>query len=549
MLENGATITNEQGQDTLVLLPHDVEKCEKISARASKTAALTVSELWLERCILGKNFINPQDYPLGQIIQNPKMMGFSKLTINATGFDALETLHISKMVTLLGGDYMQVFTSKVSLLVCKCGSSNQQKLQLAQHASIPVVSEAWLWAVLKTNRKPPVDGYLVQPITGVLSKTEVATTSDRPKPDTAYVEVSTIPLKHQARPQQVKQSHHGQSRQKNLKSKVQEDAATYSPHVHVHRDLTEEPEQAIDHGSSTVKSASSTSTNSETQRDSFVWVEPPLKEVNTNSPVKKPRSHGDKNELIVSYDGVCSIQESDPKMNETTDNRCESKGNPTEDTTGKATAVSSLNGAIRELLDQQSRKNYPTASANNGSSTKGRLVGRALSNLSNTSATSYTGLSRAGSVESINTDGIGSEIASMPSVKQSSDVMAAAGKSGFSLMGRAKSTLTGIKPSALGLDDPDMVRGNFQGDEEAPQMTQLGYEDPEEAVLLREKLAEYRRKRSRQGQKDNDPKPVIQPKRERKIRDDDVLMTAGWGAGRRTRNKPKSPPDQEITKF
>jgi DNA replication regulator DPB11 len=556
LLENGATIATEhhhddawQDHDVLVLLPHDVEKNEKISAHASKIAALSVSELWLERCMLEKSFIKPQDYPLGQIIQKPTMMGFSKLTINATGFDALETLHISKMITLLGGDYVQVFTSKVSLLVCKSGSSNQQKLQLAQHSSIPVVTEAWLWAVLKTSRKPPVDRYLVQPITGVLSKTEVATTSDRTKPDTAYVEVSTIPLKHQARPQQVKQSHQGQSRRKSLKSKMQEDAATDNHHVHVHKDLTEEPEQHIDHGSSTLKSTSSTSTNNETQGGSFAWVEPPLKEVNTNSPAKKPRTHGEKNDLVASYDGICNIQESDLKMNETPDSRCETKGSLTEDTNGKATAVLSLNGAIRELLDQQSRKKHTTASSNNESSTKGRLIGRALSNLSNTSAASNTRLSRAGSVESINTDGIGSEIASMPSGKQSSDAMAAAEKSGFSLMGRAKSTLTGIKPSALGLDDPDMVRGNFQAEEEAPQMTQLGYEDPEEAVLLREKLAEYRRKRSRQGQKDNDPKPVMQQKRERKIRDDDVLMTGGWGTGRRTRNRPKSPPDQEITKF
>lgn len=533
----------------MVLMPHDIEENKTISAHTSKTAALTVSELWLERCILEKSFINPHDYPLGQVIQKKQVMGFLNLTINATGFDPLETLHISKIITLLGGEYVQIFTPNVSILVCKSGTSNQQKLQLAQRSSIPVVTEGWLWAVIETSRKPPVERYLVQPITGILSKTEAATTDDRPKSDAAYVEVSTIPLKHRARPQQVKESRQGRHRQKGLKLKVQEDATTDRPQLLVHRDLPAEPEQHIDRGSSTEKSTSSNSTNDETQTESFVWVEPPLKEVNSNSPVRKPRSREDKNDLIQSNNGICGMQDADLKMKETSNSRSETKDNLVEDMNGKAATVQSLNGAIRELLDQQSRKKHSNVTVNPESSTKGRLVGRALSNLSNTSVTSNARLSRAGSVESMNTDGIGSEIASMPSGKQSNESLNTAEKGSFSLMGRAKSTLTGIKPSVLGLDDPDMVRGNFQPEEEAPQMTQLGYEDPEEAVLLREKLAEYRRKRSKQGQKDSDPKPVVHQKRDRKIRDDDVLMTAGWGAGRRTRNKPRSPPDQEITKF
>ncbi|KEF53086.1 uncharacterized protein A1O9_10994 [Exophiala aquamarina CBS 119918] len=549
LLENGAKITTEKEHGTLVLMPHDIEENKTTSANAPKTTALTVSELWLERCIWEKSFISPQDYLLGQVIQKRLTLGFSNLTINATGFDPLETLHVSKIITLLGGKYVQIFTPNVSMLLCKSGTSNQQKLQLAQHSSIPVVTEAWLWAVIKTSRKLPVDRYLVQPITGSLLKTESVNTSNRPMSGAAYVEVSTIPLKHQPRPQQGNQPHQGGQRQKGLKSTVQEDATSDRPQLRVHSDLTAEPEQHIDRGSSPETSTSLNSTNGETQNASFVRVEAPLKEVNTNSPVRKACSCDDKNELTQSNNGIYGIQTVDLKMNETSNSRSETKDVLVEDTNGKAVAVQSLNGAIRELLDQQSRKKHSNAIGNPESSTKGRLVGRALSNLSNASATSNVRLSRADSVESMNTDGIGSELVSMPSGNQSNEPLTTVEKGSFSLMGRAKSTLTGIKPSVLGLDDPDMVRGNFQPEEEAPQMTQLGYEDPEEAVLLREKLAEYRRKRSKQGQKESDPKPAIQQKQDRKIRDDDVLLTAGWGAGRRTRNKPRSPPDQEITKF
>ena len=473
------------------------------------------------------------------------MLGFSNLRINATGFDPLETLHISKIITLLGGEYAQIFTPKVSMLVCKSGTSSHQKLQLAQHSSIPVVIDAWLWEVIKTSRKPLVDKYLVQPI----ARTEEATTGDRPKSDATYIEVSTIPLKHRVRPKQVKESLQRRQHQKGLISTGLQDVTTDRAQDRVHRLSVAELEQQSDRGSSTEKSISSNSTNDETQTGASELVEAPLKEVDSNSPARRPRSREDKSDAIQASNGICGMQDADSETKETRPRRPERKDNLLEDTNGKATVVQSLNGAIRELLDQQSRKQHSNGAVNLENSAKGRLIGRALSNLSNASATSNARFSRAGSVESMNTDGVGSEVASMPSGKQTNEPLTTAERGSFSLMGRATSTLTGIKPSVVGVDDPDMVCGNFQPEEEAPQMTQLGYEDPEEAVLLREKLAEYRRKRSKQGQKDCDPKPVVQQKRDRKIRDDDVLMDAGWGAGRRTRNKPRNLPDQEITKF
>lgn len=493
-----------------------------------------------------KAFINPQDYPLGQIIEKPMMPDFSNFTINATGFGALETLHISKMVALLGGKYVEILTPKVALLLCKSRSSNQQKLELAKHFNIPVVTEAWLFQVLKTGRRLPVDMYLVQPFTSVLSKTASAKAGHPSKSEGTYVEVSTIPLKSEPKARPVKQSDARESRRKDPMPATGKDARTDGSYTHVHQDSTEEPEHHTDRDSNTVKSGSSSSTNHETLGDSFVWVEPPLREVNTNSPVKKPRSHGDKSDLNHSHNGSYSNKDPDQHTKETTDHLPERQDGPTEDKNGKAANVQNLNGAIRELLDQQNRKKHTPTNANTETSAKGRLIGRALSNLSNTS---NARLSRAGSVDSMNTDGIGSEIASMPTGKQGSEPMSGAERSGFSLMGRAKSTLTGIKPSAFDFDDPDMVRGHFQTEDDTPQMTQLGYEDPEEAIILREKLAESRRTRSRQGQKEADPKPVAQQKKGRKIKDDDILMDAGWGAGRRTRNKPKSPPNQEMAKF
>ncbi|KAK5060071.1 hypothetical protein LTR84_009955 [Exophiala bonariae] len=553
LLENGATITNEQAEgdgdhddDVLILLPHDIAKTSQASIHPSNPTAVTVSELWLEQCMFQKRFVNPQDYPLGKIIEKSLMPDFSKLTINATGFGALETLHTSKMVTLLGGKYVEILTPTVGMLLCKSGSSNQQKLGLAKHFNIPVVTESWLYQVLETSRNLPLDKYLVQPFTNSSAKTEAAKPSHRSKPDGAYVEVSTIPLKSETKSPHGKHPDVRPSRQKGSNMSLSGDAAIDGSFTYVHRDSTEEPEKQVDHDSNTMKSENSNSTNREALGDSFVWVEPPLKEVNANSPIKKPRGQGDKSDTKHLHDDNHCKQNSDQQTSKATDHPCQGKDYPAEDMTEKATSVLNLNGAIRELLDQQNRKKHTTTNASNENLTKGRLIGRALSNLSNTS---NTRISRAGSVDSMNTDGIGSEIASMPPGKQSTESASGAEKSGFSLMGRAKSTLSGIKSFALGLHDPDMVRGDFQREDDTPQMTQLGYEDPEEAIILRQKLAESRRTRSKQGAKEIEPKPVVQQKKGRKIKDDDVLADAGWGAGRRTRNKPKSPPNQEIAKF
>jgi hypothetical protein len=217
--------------------------------------------------------------------------------------------------------------------------------------------------------------------------------------------------------------------------------------------------------------------------------------------------------------------------------------------------IAAINGAIRDMLDSRPKKKAGNNGGAGEAKKKGRLVGRALSNLSNASSTSNVRRSREGSINSINTDGVGSELPATQSADNQSDGTAsAAGKNRFSFTGRAKTTLTGLSSAALGMDDPDLARQDrFVAEQEAaPRMTQLGYEDPEEAVLLRQKLAASRGKRSKtdgaEEEGENQPADLKlatkQKPTDRKIRDDDIMAGAGsnWGAGRRTRHKQRSPP-------
>lgn len=501
-----------------------------------------------------KSLVPPEDYPLGKVINGPATP-FTGVSVNATGFEGIEARHISKIIQVLGGEYAEVFTSAVSVLICKpgeIGKVKQQKFDLAQRSSIPIVSEEWLWSTIRTMKKAKVENYLTRPYQGRMLDEQIARHKQAPSKE--YVEVSTLPLPPDISEKRARQ----QSKPDRSLSEPQNDAtAVKQPQeslAMVYQDLHE---HSLDS-----EHASDRPNQSNTQAESCVHDDMPLQEVSSNSTGRNSRSSGQRKSSIQGLDGPASME--NPKQEENAQDTTQKFSDEP-----KSNNVQAINGAIREILDQHSKKK----SANNKprddpGKKKGRLIGRALSNLSNSSATSTMRRSRASSIDSMNTDGMGSEIVPLQSGNQSAEAASATvaekASSKFSFTGRAKTTLgagagMGMKPRPFEMHDLDLSMGDFPGREEAaPPMTQLGYEDPEEAIALREKLAESRRKRSKNnndgdGKNEDVPtntKQVTRVKSDRKIRDDDMLAgaNAGWGAGRRTRHKQRSP-HQGIQEF
>lgn len=540
LVENGAIIAGEdhnqyvpRAVDTYVIVPHDLARNKANVARFSQTDHQVVSELWLERCMLEKSFIPPQSYPLGLFLKGPCSNGFFKLTVNATGFDALETLHISKIVALLGGKYVQIFTPAVSVLVCKGGKTNKPKLDLAQHSGIPCVSEEWLWSTIKHGRKAPVESYLIQQSTAKAD----GPAGKKPAPK-EYVEVGTMPLRPEYRNQQSRGSNKAMRHLAEPRHETK--GATNGPKagIEVHEESQDDGAAPDENQSFNPNSAGGSAEDDDTRAGSYL----PLQDNSlSNSPGRSGRTLHTKKASIQSLDGNCSMPDSKSAAN--------TQGAAPEPGEGedlpKMTDIRSINGAIREILEHQTKKKPKAGDVkdlSNEPGRKGRLVGRALSNLSNSSATSNTKrMSRASSVDSVNTDGIGSEVTKTHTANSTGEATSPLERASFTFTGRAQTALTGIQAHAMGVDDLDLSRGSHQA-EEVPPMTQLGYEDPEEAVLLRQKLAESRRKRSKEGDSEDEPKPpAARPRMERKLRDDVLVTSAGWGAGRRTRHKQRSP--------
>lgn len=508
LLEKGAIVLEtlqqlkEAAQDAekILIVPHTTPANRIRPIFDSATSLAVVSEFWLEFCMYQKRYISPQLYPLCSIMPQTKPPGFSQLRINATEFSGIQALHISKVVNALGGQYEETFTCGVSALICNNGGDSVQKLKHAQMWQVPVVSISWLVSCIREGRLASFEKHLIeQP---ALLRTE--RTEDREKSG---------------------------SRDRTARESTRLPGSDFLVHQDSRDTRLPKP-------------------NAETM-DVAGKVQPEhrgpvLQEISPNSPPKPQPSEPEpeirpKKRLFQTLDGASSFSR-DTENNQISD-------------LAQADSVLSHppyhNDIASEIRDFYSMKAKSSNSIKPNSLPKNRkLQGRALSNLSNGSATSRR--SRASSIDSVNTDGIGSEIA--PSGKDKSQ------EPEPRFTGRAKSRLfenSDPAPTSLGLgiglgiNESLANPEDFVPEEAPPQMTQLRYDESDDTIALREKLAARRRARSRLGQKDGDPSPVREgddmvdgkdkdkdkDKESRRIRDDDLIANAGWGGGRRTRQK------------
>lgn len=512
----------------ILLLPHQTPSDQTLEADAKASNFTVASELWIEHCMFTKSFHPPNSYPLGQLLPRTKPTGFANLVITSTGFSGIVPNHIAKMVQLLGAKYEQTFTRATTVLICNSSHPNSQKLELAHSWSTPVVQESWLWACLKENRKV---SYIAH-ASGVSIPSKRAQTGSRHE-TTGTRTSDKAPLKGMSSPDnEVTQA--ANESVETVKAVPTRHQAIERPgsDFKVHTDMKPTPMDSF-----TAQSKPVTISQLETKMSTN---QPLLPKSPNSSPQRlNDKSLKTKKRLFQTFEGPSSDAENAERTQQKNDG-----ARQLATASIPASHVQTLNGEIRELLDQKARlKDRRVATVESVAEPKKKLMGRALSNLSNSSATSHVRQSRAGSVDSINTDGVGSEIG--PSASANNKYEERAGSiSNPSFIGRAKSKLLESGTSSLAIASASMdMEAEEQWAEEAPEpaLTQLVYEDPEEAIKLREKLAAKRRLRSKLGQKDDDPKPKVQHVAPNRIKDDDVLVDSGWGAGRRTRQKDKSP--------
>lgn len=248
-----------------------------------------------------------------------------------------------------------------------------------------------------------------------------------------------------------------------------------------------------------------------------------------------------------------------------------------------------LETAISDLLKQKRNGPQRSSSAENKDAgnrphRRRQLLGRASSNSStlatgnnNNSAQLHRGASRASSIDTMNEDGYGSVVEGLdsPSAKANSNAQSfTSGPATTKITATATAATTTSAAKNAGQPDAHELRENRldflreynmfndlrdredaglareEPDENTPEMTQLGYEDPD-AAAMREQIMQHAEKLNGEsgnggGSRDALAAAGNEKKQKNKNADSsrnlvigrlqDHELVAGWGAGRRTRS-------------
>jgi DNA replication regulator DPB11 len=503
-----------------------------------------VTDMWAERCLQSKRFVEPDEHVFSRPIPVFPMPGFEKFIVNSTGVANIDLLHVSKAIRLLGAKYDQVLKPGISVLLCNPNKAGEDKLRHAREWRIPAVSIEWLWACVRIGQVQSFRPFQLKqgqvpreidfdPNPNILARQpEPIEIIGRGRPPKNIQHAETGPGKNTRHRDSFldNTSSHQTSRMSRVKPDPGEAFLKSPQRTEDSAELRSKkklPPQNVGAGEDRRDAVEGCEYN-----DEEAEVGLPLQELSTNSPPKPEMAPSPrKGRLFRHFDGQSSL----PGRVQDDD----SPSAPEATSTGKTTYIppqpESINGAIKELLGKNkvkdSRAAHPTAK-----SKKKRLLGRALSNMSNSSREGCNiQASRASSIDSVNTDGLGSVI--LDETSQGRRNGTSAGRRS-SFTGLACVQEQGVKESPFEFGDAALYREEYHEEEEPPQMTQLGYENPDDAVALREMLAERRRNRTRQGQEDVKPPDAKEGK---KIKDDATVASVGRAAGRRTRQMAKNP--------
>ncbi|KAL6721712.1 DNA helicase [Lecanora helva] len=450
----------------LLLIPHSMSVSDVALSHEIINKCTVVTDMWVERCIYKKKLEDPRTHATSTPFAHFPIKGFENLALCSTGFQGIDLLHASKTIKLMGGAYEEYFTPKSSVLVCNSVVPGNEKLSHAQVWAIPAVKANWLWDSIQQGKLLPYRSYLVQPIENPNRPSE-ATEEPRkedpaPKarrPDSKPPEIRKPPERNATPKDRYKDlseiqpptpiSHEASTRQDTEKSCKDEPQTSA---IYKDDDNPVLPESVPQDSSNTIAPPSAPT---------------PLKEITPNSsPPKQPPPSK----------STSPIKTKPPPQQQPQDPPSVSED-------------SSLGPAISSLLAAHQRSNHNRKTSNNEKAPQSsdqppyrrrrrQLFGRAPSNLSSHSMN----LSRASSVDTMNTDGLGTPLEqSNPNSNSTTNI---------------NNHNNTNKPLPTPSDFPSHIY-NASNDDDDPdridsqqhlQMTQLGYED-EDVAAWRERVA------------------------------------------------------------
>lgn len=415
-----------------------------------------VTDLWVERCLYRKQFEEPQASVTNTPFRQFPIAGFENLIICSTGFQGIDLVHMSKAVKLMSATYDEFFTPKASVLLCNAVTPGHEKLLHAQLWGVPAVKAEWLWNCIRRGESYPFGPYLIQPLRDLNQVSRSAETpSSQDKSVKSRKSEKSIKSTDMTSRRSTKILLPPEEKDRHLAK----DTPSSCKHIHVVDpepwSITAPRPSGIDGNQPPdTNTTDGTTMTAHTDLDdesshTLCPTSGPLHEISLNtSQLRRSTSPEKFPQPSASAEQMPSPQKPD------------------------STTSSTLGPAISSLLAHHQRTSTNVGPSASSSSDQPRpyrrrrqLLGRARSNLSSHSIN----LSRASSIDTMNTDGLGTPLEPINVIKSDNT------------KNNNNDNKAGFQPIwSADQEDPDR--------EEPPlQMTQLGYED-ETVKAWREKV-------------------------------------------------------------
>ncbi|KAJ5431079.1 hypothetical protein N7445_008811 [Penicillium cf. griseofulvum] len=457
------------GHGLFIMVPYQTPRSEIPSTDEMAFECEVVTEMWLERCIDARAFVPPESHVASTPFPKFPIPGFPELRICSTGFGRIDLLHLRKLVELMGATYGDFLTQKASVLICNDPkTASVDKLRHTAEWGVPAVSADWLWISIQTGQKKPFEPYIVR--------------RQLPQNASNIVKLGSLSAKRKQPDRQ-----HDERR-------------ADSPH-NISTEST--------NGSMTEKRNSGKSAVTRTipiVGDGFEADAPKASVPESRSPT--PATIPEKQ------------APEEPSAKQPT---------PSTDSvppTGPSALDTALSGFLQQARAAKSRQQSESTTTNDDGDPPRRkrkpLLGRAPSHSSARVLEGPSPISRASSIDTLNDDGLGSALESALPTRDNS-----ISRSNSRVEQSLSSMLSGGKFDFL---NDKLPARNEEEDEEnqAPQMTQLDYEDSD-AAAMRAELLRDAGKLSGKTMKAGTSGLLVGEVRE--------LEDIGWGSGRRTRKQ------------
>ena len=146
-----------------ILIPHTNPDPNLPHNSADEHQPVLVTDMWVEGCLYRKRFEEPKARITNTPFRKFPIRGFETLAVCSTGFQGIDLVQMSKTVMLMGATYEEFFTPKASVLLCNAVVPGHEKLLHAHVWGVPAVKGEWLWDCVRKGEFLPFGSYLVQP--------------------------------------------------------------------------------------------------------------------------------------------------------------------------------------------------------------------------------------------------------------------------------------------------------------------------------------------------------------------------------------------------